>query len=111
MILKKNADFGQLFQKGLCIKNEYFSFFFVRDNDLKIGFAVNKRCANKPIRNKLKRIARELWRTNFRHFHLPVHMVIVTSERILELDYKAREIYFKSQLQKVEQQLKATTQA
>jgi len=94
MILKKSADFRSVFQNGHSIKNEYFSIYFVKRNDLKVGFAAAKKCANKPMRNKLKRIARELWRTNHIRYSLSAHIVIIASKRNLAVRHNKREEAF-----------------
>lgn len=109
MMLKKSSEFYRIFQQGSAIKNEYFSIFFVKESELKVGFAVSLNCKSRPKRNKLKRIARELWRSRFRYLYLPAHLVIVITERIIGLDHSAREELFKRQLQETENRLQSIT--
>jgi len=89
-IILKTSEFHRVFQNAQSIRNEYFSVFFVKENNLKVGFAANKNCGSKPIRNRLKRIGRELWRTNFRNYELPAHLVIVVHKSVLKINQKNR---------------------
>ena len=107
MILKNSAAFRYLFQNGHSVKNEYFSFYFVEKDDLKVGFAATKKCRHKPMRNKLKRIARELWRTNHQRFSLSLHIVVVTSLRVLAVKHEIRENAFRELLSAIKERERA----
>ncbi|MBN1560086.1 ribonuclease P protein component [candidate division KSB1 bacterium] len=91
--MKNSAEFRSIVQHGHAVKNEYFSIFFVQEDDFKIGFAAG-RAPNKPMRNKLKRIARELWRTNSLQQHFSAHIVIITHKRALLAKHDKRQSEF-----------------
>ena len=93
MILK-SGEFRHVFQNGRSIKNEYFSFYFVKSNELKVGFAASKYCKNKPVRNRVKRIARELWRLHYNNYSLSIHTVIIASARLAAVNHNLREKAF-----------------
>jgi ribonuclease P protein component len=102
LILKKISEFNEVFQQGQFLKNEYFSISFVGKDNLKVGFAAPKNSGNKPTRNKLKRIGRELWRTNFRNYDLPAHIVIITRKKILMAKQHVREQSINQLLREIE---------
>lgn len=106
IIILKSSEFGSVFESGQFVKNEYLTIFFVREDDLKVGFAAPKKCGNKPYRNKLKRIGRELWRTNFRKYDLPAHLVLVVHNKILAIQHSEREKIINSLLGDIEEMLK-----
>ena len=107
IILKKSSEFGIIFQQGRAVKNEYFSIYFIHSKELKVGFAATGHCKNKPLRNKLKRIARELWRTNYRNYRLFAHIVIVVHERVLSAEHNLRVKAFTELLVAVQNNLQA----
>lgn len=105
-IILRASEFHSVFEDGQFVKNEYFAIFFVKENDLKVGFAAPKKCGSKPVRNKLKRIGRELWRTNFRKYDLPAHLVIVVHKKNLQIKHAIRERVFKLLLHDIEDMLR-----
>ncbi|MBN1465552.1 ribonuclease P protein component [candidate division KSB1 bacterium] len=90
MILQKNADFRAIVQNGHVFKNEYFTIFSVEKDDLKVGFAA-ARARNKPVRNRLKRITRELWRTNQADYQLAAHIVIIANMNVMAVTHAERQ--------------------
>ncbi len=102
----ESAEFHSIFQDAQFIKNEYFSIFFVKADVLKVGFAAPKKCGSKPVRNKLKRLGRELWRINFRKYDLPAHIVIVVHKNNLRVKHKKRDEYFNALLSDIEDMLR-----
>lgn len=101
-IILKSREFSEIFENGQFVKNEYFAIFFVKRDALKVGFAASKKCASKAVRNKLKRFGRELWRTNFRNYNLPAHLVIVVHKNNLKIKYTHREDALKSLLRDIQ---------
>jgi ribonuclease P protein component len=98
MILKDGAEFRSIVQHGYVVKNEYFSIFFVQEDDIKVGFAAAK-APSKPLRNKLKRIARELWRTNGLGQQISAHIVIIAHMRVMRVKHDERRREFNNLLQ------------
>jgi ribonuclease P protein component len=105
-IILKASEFNSVFEDGQFVKNEYFSIFFVNRDALKVGFAAPKKCGSKPVRNKLKRIGRELWRTNFRNYDLPAHLVIVVHKDNLKIKHTQRDETLKNLLHDIEGMLR-----
>lgn len=105
-IILKSSEFHPVFKDGLFVHNEYFTIFFVRGTDLKVGFAAPKKCGSKPTRNKLKRIGRELWRTNYRKYDLPAHLVILVHVVNLTVRHIIREKKINSLLAEIDELLR-----
>lgn len=61
-MIKKNEDFNEILTNGKKIKNQFFIIFYMPAKQFqpKFGFAVSKNSGNAYIRNKLKRITRNL---------------------------------------------------
>ncbi len=61
--LKKEKDFNLVFKKGKRIYAETLSVCFVPSDELKVGFSVGKKHGKSVVRNRLKRILRESFRS------------------------------------------------
>ncbi len=105
-IILKSSEISPVFENGQFVRNEYFSIFFVNKDELKVGFAASKKCGSKALRNKLKRFGRELWRTNFKKYDLPAHLVIVVHKNNLKIKQTQREDAFKGLLRDIEDLLR-----
>ena len=106
-MLQRNQDFGTVFLQGQHIQNEYFSIFFVKEEELCVGFTTKKDYKSKPTRNRMKRILRELWRKNFRKYLLPAHIVIVARMNILKEKHEHLDNLMNAALTEMEKKLNA----
>jgi len=106
IVLKKNADFKSIFKDGIRLSTDHFFAVFVVHSDLKVGFASSKEIRTKPKRNRIKRIARELWRLNYQKFNLNVHVVIIAKPSILETNFNDLTQEFCFLLQKIQNRIK-----
>ena len=88
------------------IHSEYFSFYFVRESELRVGFTTRRNYQNKPARNKMKRTLRELWRKSFRFYQLPAHIVVVANKKMLDAEYNVLVEQMNDSLHKIEKKLK-----
>jgi ribonuclease P protein component len=91
-ILKSRAEIGRIFKKGIWIQGEYLNLiisplgmFEKTGNRLSPKFAVlvNKKCGRAVKRNRLKRIAREFFRSN-RNLFQRCYAVIFSFDRIVD---------------------------
>ena len=98
--------FRDVFRKGMHIHSEYFSVYFVRESELAVGFTTRKDYQNKPTRNRMKRILRELWRKNFRSYQVTAHIVIVANRKILDAKYEILNQQMQETLSRIEKRLK-----
>jgi len=106
MILASNDSFRNVFRLGAPIHSEYFSIYFVKERELRVGFTTRKDYKNKPTRNRMKRILRELWRKIYRSYQLPAHIVIVANNKILDAEYNVLNEQMNDSLAKIENRLK-----
>ena len=96
-----------VFSQGQNYHSEYFSVYFVKEIELRIGFTTKKDYKSKPTRNRMKRILRELWRKNYRKYKLPAHIVIVARTNILNADFKKLDYFINAALAHIEEKLNA----
>jgi len=65
-ILKKNKNFQTLYRAGKSYSNKMMVIYVLpqKDSQRRIGFAAGKRLGNAVVRNRVKRILREVYRLN-----------------------------------------------
>lgn len=102
IILNKKADFSCIILEGETQNTQFFRAFFIRDDQFKIGFAVQKGYRNKPERNYLKRKLKELCRLSYKEHRLSGKNVIIIKKIALKTNFKILQDDFKSLLVKLE---------
>ena len=102
IIIKKNEEFNEIFNQGKIFSSEYFIAYTLKNDRVKVGFTTPKRIKNKPQRNKIKRITRELWRKNYQKFTLDKKIVIVSKISLLNVNYIKLEKDFNNLLTQIE---------
>ena len=105
-ILKRNEDFNKIIKEGKRNNNSHFivyslpSLSFVRE-DFNIGISVGKKIGNAPVRNKQKRIVRDIVRKLAKENLIPNKQFVIISKSVCiksdyELQYsKLKEIFKK----------------
>ncbi|HOO60561.1 MAG TPA: ribonuclease P protein component, partial [Candidatus Mcinerneyibacteriales bacterium] len=78
---KKKSQFEQVFEQGRKIRTEYFTIFFRKAKQKQVGIIVTKKHGNAVYRNRVKRLVRELYRTNKEALHCDGQMIILPSAR------------------------------
>ncbi len=61
--LKKEKDFNLLFKKGKRLFSSSLTLIYIESDSLKAGYAVSKKHGKSVVRNKIKRILRESFRS------------------------------------------------
>ena len=61
--LKREKDFNLVFNKGKRLYSKNLTVVFVPSNQLKVGFAVSKKHGGSVVRNRVKRLLRESFRS------------------------------------------------
>ena len=79
-MVKKHEDFNTIINKGKKISNKYMLIFFIEKDFEKpnFGIAVGKKIGNAVMRNKMKRIFRNLVDNNrllFKNYHNYIIMI------------------------------------
>nr|NNM91316.1 ribonuclease P protein component [Bacilli bacterium] len=78
--LQHNRDFRQVFVRGKSYANHYFVLYVLkrsRKDPLRIGFSVSKKVGNAVVRNRTKRLLREVVRLSISDLPLNYHLVII----------------------------------
>lgn len=88
-MIKKNSDFNEILTTGKKVKNEYFMIFYIPSKYYppKFGLAVNKNSGNAYIRNKMKRITRNIIDQNRNMFKNQLNYIIMIKSSCLLVKY------------------------
>jgi ribonuclease P protein component len=65
-ILRKRVDFGKIFRQGRRWEGKYFKLFYQASERRMVGFAVGKKLGVAVVRNRTKRLMREIYRKHRR---------------------------------------------
>jgi ribonuclease P protein component len=94
--IKDKREFDLIFHNSKQIKNSVFVFYY-KEKKLsypRFGFAVGKKIGNAVIRNRNKRILRELVRTNYDKFNQNYDYIILIRKRCDTINYnQLKEIF------------------
>ena len=87
-IIKKSDDFSKIISTGKNIKNKYISLYYKESNSTLYGITVPKKTGHAVVRNRLKRRAKNIIRTNEISIQLGYNYVIIIKEPSLNLSYE-----------------------
>ena len=79
---KKKRQFDSVFAEGVKIKSRHFTCYFLRSTTLSLGVVVSKKIGIAPVRNRAKRIVRELFRTHKSQITVSGSLIVIPSYRI-----------------------------
>lgn len=101
-MVKKHEDFNTIINKGKKISNKYMLIFFLEKDFAKpnFGIAVGKKIGNAVMRNKMKRIFRNLVDNNrllFKNYH---NYIIMIKKEATKASYSVLDEEMKSILKK-----------
>lgn len=87
--LTKNKQFREVYGKGKSVPERLIVLYY-KPNDLnqkRFGFSVGKKVGNAVVRNRIKRILREICRLNLDKVKNGFDYVIIARPRIIEENY------------------------
>lgn len=88
--LRRNGDFRYVFGRGSSVANRYYVLYVVkktRTQTLRVGFSVSKKVGNAVVRNRVKRVLREVMRLQIVHIEYGFDLVIIARKQAVELSY------------------------
>ena len=94
--LKSKKSFQFVYGKGRTVVDGLCGFYILANqgDDLKIGLAVGKKLGCAVVRNKVKRMMREVFRMHRAELKKGYHIVWVARRKLTKADYKTFERVF-----------------
>lgn len=92
--MKKNTDFNDIINKGMFLKNKFYSIYYKIGDEKKFpkfGLAVSKKCGNAVVRNKIKRQLRMIIDNNKDLFEDQYNYIIMVRKSIVDISYNEME--------------------
>jgi len=78
-ILRGKNSFNRIFKKGKVVSGKYSSVFYLHAHTRKVGFVVSKKLKKATIRNRQKRLLREIYRLNKKKFPEKFHIILLSN--------------------------------
>ena len=92
--LAKREDFNKVFRFGKSVANQQFVLYHLLkpDNDFfRLGVSVSKKIGNAVVRNRLRRIMKEIIRLNKENITLTADFILIARKPIVAMDYQQVE--------------------
>ena len=92
--IRKNEEFKAVYKNGKSCRDKYFVLYTktVENPDsqpfIKIGFTVSKKVGNATVRNRIRRMLKEVYRLNKSRLAKAIDIVIVARADASGIDYK-----------------------
>lgn len=86
--LKKPSEFSKVYKRGKSFADKNIVVYYMPNqlNITRIGFSISKKVGNSVVRNRIKRLIRECFRTNFEGFD-GYDLIFVARVRSNQADY------------------------
>ncbi len=94
--LKRNSDFRKVFYRGNSVANRFYVLYVIkkdRKRKTRVGFSVSKKVGKAVVRNRVKRICREVLRKRVYQFENGFDLVIIARSDAAHLSYAQSEKY------------------
>jgi ribonuclease P protein component len=102
--ITKAKDFKRVYENRKVVKNRYLALYFLSkiEKGKRIGFSLSKKLGRAVVRNRIKRILREIYRLNKHKIKDNLDLVVKVKERFPEISYRSIEPYFLNLLKKAD---------
>jgi ribonuclease P protein component len=88
--LAKREDFNKVFRFGKSVANQQFVLYHLTKPEhefFRLGVSVSKKIGNAIVRNRLRRIMKEIVRLNKSGITLTADFILIARKPVLEMDY------------------------
>ncbi|MNI13386.1 Ribonuclease P protein component [compost metagenome] len=92
--LTKREDFNKVYRYGKSMANQQFVLYYMPQPKLeqfRLGVSVSKKVGNAVVRNRLRRMMKEIVRLNKDRMTLQYDYILIARKPVLEMDYQAME--------------------
>jgi ribonuclease P protein component len=90
-IIKKRSDYLNIY-RGMSYNSPFFVIYFLKEESAeRFGFTVSKKIGNAVVRNRAKRLLKEVVRLNIEKFNTEFRYVFNAKKRIKEVDFHILE--------------------
>lgn len=89
--LRDNEDFQRAFQKGRSVANRQFVIYMLAkegQEELRVGVSVSKKIGKAVVRNRVKRLIREGFRSLLPEINWKGDLIVIARKPLADLEYK-----------------------
>ncbi|MBO8170004.1 MAG: ribonuclease P protein component [Thermoanaerobacteraceae bacterium] len=101
--LKEKRDFKRVYRYGKSHANDVLVIFYLPNklNRCRIGFSISRKMGKAVVRNRIKRVLREICRRNIGEFKAGYDIIFIARKKIKGIDYCLIEIKLLSLVEQV----------
>ncbi|MDB5055695.1 MAG: rnpA [Bacilli bacterium] len=92
--LAKREDFNKVFRFGKSVANQQFVLYHLAKPEhdyFRLGVSVSKKIGNAVVRNRLRRIMKEVIRLNKDSIQLTADFILIARKPVVDLNYQEME--------------------
>ena len=89
--LAKREDFNRVYRRGKSVANMQFVVYVLPQKvqgPFRLGVSVSKKLGNAVVRNRLRRMMKEIVRTNQEDFITGVDFVVIARKPVVDMDFE-----------------------
>ena len=97
--LRRNREFQQVFGRGSSVANHFYVLYVIRKPDAlktRVGFSVSRKVGNAVVRNRVKRVLREVVRLSIHELPAGCDCVLIARKDAAPLAFAAVERHVRS---------------